>query len=98
MGGLLGSNIELACCLHIRSAREQLGHSAQVPLVSWLPCASPYPAPLFYVIRCLVLVHRLGVVDFYWEGDQPHIDPPTFRAMAVTILRNEWFLYLGNGP
>jgi len=32
--GLCGSNRELACFLHIRSAREQLGHSAQVPLVS----------------------------------------------------------------
>jgi len=63
-----GSNRELACFLHIRSAREQLGHSAQVPLVSWLPCASPYPASLFFVIRRPVLVNRLGVVDFCWEG------------------------------
>jgi hypothetical protein len=63
-----GNNRELACFLRIRSAREQLGHSAQVPLVSWLSCASPYPASLFFVIRRPVLVYRLGVVDFYWEG------------------------------
>jgi len=40
-----GSNGELACFFHIRSARVHLGHSAHVPSVSWLPCASPYPDP-----------------------------------------------------
>ena len=97
-GSLWGRNRELACILHIRGAREQLGHGAHVPLVSRLLRASPFPAPLFFLIRRLVFVYRLEVIGVYWEGEWPHIGPTTFRTKAGPILRNEWFLYLENGP